>query len=172
MKTLPSQERGFALFAVVVMLLLMSAAVAIALDGALSSLQASSGARVAETVRGGLGAGLDQAIIQISQTDAVEFRSPQAAWDMDDPAFAGFVGQFTYPPNATWTVPQQYSVRIGATPVQTTRSPPGEDVTNSYGAVIEVQIEVEVDSGANPAATPNGQRVNVGVVVPRQRSGT
>lgn len=168
------QQKGFALFAVVVMLLLMTAAVAVALDDAVSSLQESNGARAAEMVRSALGAGLEQAILRLQTVDAVELRDVNPVWDMDDPAFNPadvnpFLPTFTYPqPPGS----EDYVVNIGAVPVQATRAPAGEDATESFGSVVEVQISVEVNQAVNPNMPPSGQRVTVGVLVPRQRSGS
>ena len=53
-----------------------------------------------------------------------------------------------------------------------TRAPAGEDATQSFGSGVDVQISVEVNQAVNPNMPPNGQRVTVGVLVPRQRSGS
>ena len=166
------QARGFALFVVVILLALMTAAAAVTLDDAVESIQNSSGIRASELVRAGLDAGLDQAMLQVVQTDAVEFIDVNADWDifagpLPDGTGTPFVPSFTYP--TTGVFQDDYRVRIGVRPGQVAKAPAGEDVRHSYGHVLEIQLGVE---SIHPTAPPVEERVTVGVVVPRRRTGT
>lgn len=167
-----SRPRGFALFVVVILLGLMTAAAAVTLDDAVESIQNSSGIRASELVRAGLDSGLDQAMLEIVQRDATEFVDVNPDWDI----FAGpvpdgtgipFVPSFTYPTAGDYQ--NDYRVRIGVRPGQVTKAPAGEDVRNSYGHVLEIQLGVE---SIHPTAPPVEERVTVGVVVPRRRTGS
>ena len=75
------RQSGFALFAVIVILALVSAAVALSLDEAVESIQAAGRIRNAEIVRAGLDHGLAQAVSQLQTMDLSDFRNGQD-WDI------------------------------------------------------------------------------------------
>ncbi len=182
-------DRGFALFAVVVLLAVMTAAAAVALDEAVESLQSSAQVRASHLVKSATDFGLNVAMLQVAQVDADTLVGRAAELDLfEEPGkpptgtgglspggngadgkspFVELVGgpdELLYPAE-----PSRYAgelrIRIGARPGQRTRAPAGEDVRTAYGQVVELQLSVE----ANPDSTipPVEERVAVGVVVPR-----
>ena len=168
-KTRPN-NRGFALLAVVILLALMTAAVALTLDEAVASLQDAGHVRTAEMIRASMDLGLGQAIAQVQQEDVVRIVDPTLTWDLfDRPSPVGsqeYLGPFAYPTSGPYQ--GHYRVRIGLRPGQRTRAPVGEDVKSSYGQIVEIQIGVEAVGIGMPSAE---QRVSVGLLIPRKRSG-
>lgn len=161
------KPRGFALFAVVILLAVMTAAVATALDDAVASIQTAGGFRASEIIRAGLDVGLDQAIREVKMRDAAELAAPPPQWDIFqgptayDPSNV-FMEAVAYPTNGPYE--NQYRVRFGLRPGQRARAPAGEDVTRAYGQIVEVQIGVEAAAAGVP---PTEERVSVGVLIPR-----
>lgn len=183
------RRKGFALFAVVVLLAVMTAAAAIALDEAVASLQSSAQVRAAHLVKSAADYGLNVAMLHVAQVDVDTLIGQAADLDLFEEAgmaptgaaavsaggngaagasplaeLVGVTGPITYP-----AAPSPYEgdllIRMGARPGQRTRAPAGEDVRTAYGQVVEIQLSIE----ANPASTlpPVEERVAVGVVVPR-----
>lgn len=167
-------QRGFALFAIIVLLALMTAAVALSLDEAVSSLQSAGGLRASEVVKSGLEFGLDTAMLEVQNKDVGTLANPPAAWDIFDhaePAAANpnpllqFLPPLNYPPTGPYA--GQYRVRFGLRPGQRTRAPAGEDVNKAYGQIVELQLGIEAVGVGMP---PVEERVSVGVLIPRRES--
>lgn len=167
------REGGFALLAVIILIAVVSAAVAITLDEAVGSIQSSSRVRTAEMLKAGLDHGLSEALDQLATEDPIDIieraNDPNQAnkWDMFDENApgAGYLQLPPYPTTGPFT--GQYQVRVGLKPGQIARPPTGEDVRSANGQVVEVQISVEaVGNGLPPAE----ERVSVGVLVPRRSS--
>lgn len=160
-------QRGFALLAIVVLLAVISAAVAVALDEAVGSMQNAGRVRAAEMIKAGLDHGLNQAMDRIATEDPVTLVDPANDWDIFDNAVPvgsrEFIGPLAYPPSGPWA--GQYRVRVGLRPGQIARPPTGEDVRDTFGQVLEVQVSIEaVGDGVPPAE----ERVTVGVLIPRK----
>lgn len=169
-------QRGFALFAVIILMALMTAAVAVALDDAVVSVRNSGGIRAAEMIKSGLDRGVNLAILAIQSVDPATFTDNPTQYDL----FAGSTNQtgatelvdtignplrFQYPDDGPYQ--NQYTVRVGLRPGQRTRAPSGNNITNAYGQIFEIQVGVAATgSGAPPAE----QRVSVGVLVPQRVS--
>lgn len=167
--------RGFALFAVIILLAVMTAAVALALDDAVESIQAAGGLRAKEMIRAGMNVGLDQAIEQVKAEDVSVLASPPDAWDIfegtnvdgSDPN--AFLNPINYP--ATGPYANQLRVRFGLRPGQRTRAPAGEDITKAYGQIVEVQIGIAANyTDANVGIPPAEDRISVGILIPRVES--
>lgn len=160
-------ERGFALLAVIVLLALVSTAVAISLDEAVGTIQSGGRVRSAEMIKGGLDHGLNEALDRIAVEDPASLVDPNNDWDIfDSPSAVGaneYLGPLDYPPAGPYQ--DQYRVRVGLRPGQVARAPSGEDVKSSYGQIIEVQISVEAVADGLP---PSEERVSVGVLIPRK----
>ena len=162
-------RRGFTLFAVVVLLAMMTAAVALSLDEAVASIQASSGVRASEMIKGGLEAGVSAAVARVQREDVASLvAGANAQWDIfdgptiDPPGPQQFVESFAYPADGPYA--GQFMVRVGLRPGQRARAPAGEDVRKAYGQVLEVQVGVEARGVGVP---PAEERVTVGLLVPR-----
>ena len=164
--------RGFALLVVVLVLAVLSAAVAVTLEESVDTIRSSGLARSRELVRSGLEHGLHLGVSQVQQMDAATLESPANDWDIFDAEHAipvdlgrDFIGPFVYPPAGPYT--GQYRVRVGLRPALRTRAPPGEDVRHAYGQIVEVQVGVEAQAVGMP---PAEERVSVGVLLPRSVS--
>lgn len=163
------RQRGFALFAVIIMLALMTAAVALSLDQAVANIQSAGGVRASEMIKAGLEHGLDQAMARLEQLDIATLTNPPPEWDIfghaEPVGGTEFMPSVTYPPAGPYA--NQYRVRFGLRPGQRTRAPAGEDVNKAYGQIVEVQVGIEaIGIGIPPAE----ERVSVGVLIPRRES--
>ncbi|MEL7367799.1 MAG: hypothetical protein AAFN74_02720 [Myxococcota bacterium] len=169
-----SHQRGFALFAVIVLMAVMAAAVAMALDDAVVSVRNSGGIRAAEMIKSGLDRGVNVATLVLQEMDPFELLEDPEQFDL----FAGDTGftnasefrpdptspplVFPYPDAGPYQ--GEYQVRIGIRPTQRTRAPSGEDINNSFGQIFEIQVGVAaVGTGIPPAE----QRAAVGIMIPR-----
>ncbi len=170
------RSRGFALFAVIILMALMTAAVALALDDAVVAVRNSGGVRASEMIQSGLDRGVNLAMLAVQQSDPTSFLDFPDQFDL----FAGPMNstgaselldvggmalRFAYPDHGPYQ--GQYRVRIGLRPGQRTRAPTGENVNSSFGQVFEIQVEVAATGTGVP---PAEQRVSVGVLVPRRVS--
>jgi hypothetical protein len=167
MRTHRRKSGGFALFAVIVLLALITAAVALSLDEAVSSIQAAGRARVSEMIRGGLDQGLDDAIDWLQAQDSATLAVPTEPYDIfGDPAAIEIPGlSKDYP--ATGEFANNFHVHVGLRSGQRTRAPEGEDVTKAYGQIVEIQLSVDT-TGATGTYLPQAEeRVSVGVLIPR-----
>ena len=169
-------QRGFALFAVVILVAVMTAAVALALDDAVVAVRNSGSVRAAEMIKSGLDRGVNVAMLQLQDADPSSLVDLPTQYDL----FAGAVTQtgatempdglgnpltFLYPDAGPYA--GQYTVRIGLRPTQRTRAPSGENVNNSFGQIFEIQVGVAATGTGVP---PAEQRVSVGVLIPRRIS--
>lgn len=168
-------RRGFALFAVVVLMALMTAAVALALDDAVVSVRNSGGIRAAEMIQSGLDRGLNVAMLALQEADATALLDDPTRYDL----FAGPTPltsateldvngpalQFLYPDSGPYR--NQYTVRVGLRPGQRTRAPIGQSASRAFGQIFEIQVGVAATGNGVP---PAEQRVSVGVLVPRRIS--
>lgn len=164
------KQRGFALFAIIILLALMTAAVALTLDDAVASIQNAGGVRASEMIKAGLEFGLDNAMIQLQQMDVATLANPPPEWDIfaraENPGGPlVFIPPVLYP--AAGPYAGQYRVRFGLRPGQRTRAPAGEDVNKAYGQVVELQVGIEAIGAGIP---PAEERVSVGILIPRQES--
>ena len=169
------RRSGFALFAVIVLLAIITAAVAMALDEAVSSIQTAGRVRVAEMIKGGLDQGLDLAIAWLQEQDSATlanpapepndiFNNPTATEiDADNDGLAGISQD--YPASGEYA--NAFRVRVGLKSGQRTRAPEGEDVTKAYGQIVELQISVDTTGAAGGSLPPAEERVSVGVLIPR-----
>jgi hypothetical protein len=176
-----TERRGFALFAVIILLAITTAAVAMSLDEAVASIQAGGRVRAAEIIRTGLDDGLSRGMDRLQEIDPAEFTSPPVTWDIfaqaQDPAADDFLtamqggpGAIDYPPSATFNSQygDQFRLRVGARAGQRTRAPEGESATDSYGQIVEILIGLDGNGSQGGANPPSEERVAVGVVLPRQ----
>jgi hypothetical protein len=161
-----------ALFVVVLLLAVVSGAVAVSLDESVDNIRSASMARNRELTRAGLEHGLHLGISQVRQMDPAALMSDVEQFDIfaegdSIPVAAGrdFIGPLEYPPAGPYQ--GDYVVRVGLRPVQRTRAPAGEDVRHAHGQVLELQIGVET---VRPGMPPAEDRVSVGVLLPRRSS--
>lgn len=164
--------RGFALFVVILLLALTSAAVAVTLDESIANIRSAGVVRSRELISSGLEHGLHLGITQVQQMDPAFLSTPANNWNLFDPATpvpvsAGqdFIGPLLYPPAGPYA--GQFRVRVGLRPSQRTRAPSGEDVRHGYGQVVELQVGVEANQ---PGMPPAEERISVGVLLPRSSS--
>ncbi|MCK6552204.1 hypothetical protein L6R52_40615 [Myxococcota bacterium] len=160
-------SRGFALLAVIIILAMVTTAVAISLDEAVGSIQNAGRIRSTELIKGGLDHGLSSALETLATDDPARLADAANDWDIfDAPTPVGtreYVANQSYPDDGPFR--GQYRVRVGLRPGQRARAPQGEDVRSSYGQIVEVQVSVEA---ANDALPPAEERVSVGVLIPRR----
>ena len=173
----PRRSRGFALFAIIILLALMTAAVALTLDEAVSSIQNAGGIRASEMIKAGLEHGLDSALVEVEQADVAQLANPPSQWDIFGRAevvqppspplnpVGEFMSSVLYPAQGPYA--GQYRVRFGMRPGQRARAPAGEDVNKSYGQIVELQVGIEAIGAGIP---PAEERVSVGILIPRQES--
>ncbi len=159
-----SQRRGFALIAVILLVALMTTAVALVNEQLVSSLRGAGTVKASEMLKGALETGLDQAIDQALVRDVVQLAEQD--YDIFNgpvPIAAGrdFVPAFGYPNSGPYQ--GAFQVRIGLRPGQRTRPPAGEDVRKAYGQIVELQVSVQSASNTTPAE----ERAAVGVLIPR-----
>jgi hypothetical protein len=164
------RTRGFGLFAVILLLAVMTAAVALSFDDAISSLQTASGVRASEMIKGALDHGVSAALLRLQREDVATLIDSPVNWDLfgapvPESANREFAGPFDYPTSGPYA--GQYRVRIGFRPGQRARAPAGEDIRTAYGQVVELQVGVEARGAGLP---PAEERVTLGVLVPRQLS--
>jgi hypothetical protein len=161
-------QQGFALFVVIVLLAVVTAAVALSLDEAVSSIQNAGRTRASELIRAGLDHGLNVALNQLQQEDPASLADPTVDYDIfryPSPGPSYVVPDLPYP--ATGDYQNNFRVRVGIRPGQRTRAPEGEDVTKAYGQIVEVQISVDTNGPSSFGLPPAEERVAVGVLIPR-----
>lgn len=187
-RTTSKDQRGFALLVVVILLALMTAATALALDNAIASLRSHAGVRASEMVKSATDFGVSTAVAQIQNDDIEVILNPGAhplappgttSFDIfDKTGLAGtpapYVPSLAYPPprsRVRGVAPPAhpfeglYDVRVGLVRSQRARAPSGEDVRSTYGQVLELQVAVQA---TGPVLPPVEERVSVGVMVPRK----
>jgi hypothetical protein len=167
MRAKKNGQSGFALFTVIVLLAVVTAAVALSLDEAVSSIQSAGRTRASELIRAGLDHGLNVALNQLQQEDPASIADPANDWDIfryPSPGLSYFP-DLPYP--STGEYQNNFRVRVGIRPGQRTRAPEGEDVTKSYGQIVEVQISVDTNGTSGAGLPPAEERVAVGVLIPR-----
>lgn len=181
-------QRGFALFAVVVVLATMTAAAAVALDDAVASLQSSAQVRATQLVKSAADFGMNVALLEVASLDPETLVAEAATLDLfEEPSVSPYGDWLTTPgtngadgnsplaellgapedipyPGPGSRYEGELRIRLGARPGQRTLAPAGEDVRTAYGQVVEIQVSIEAD----PASTlpPVEERVAVGVLVP------
>lgn len=160
------------------MLALMTAAAALSLDEAVSSIQAAGSIQASEMIKSGLEHGLDVAMSELQQADEALLANPPPQWDIFAQAQpvlppgpplnpAGeFLGSMPYPP-PPHPYANQFLVRFGMRPGQRGRAPAGEDINKSYGQIVELQVGIEAVGAGMP---PAEERVSVGILIPRRES--
>ena len=160
-------ERGFVLLGVILITAVLVAAVTLSLRGSTDGLQESSRLRSNELANAALNHGLTRALDALASSDPVTLTDPANDWDIfNRPATAvDFVPPDVYPP-AGMPFAGELNVRVGLTPGQRTAAPIGEDVRNSYGWVVEVQVSAQTTGFGNQAE----ERVAVGVQIPHEFS--
>ncbi|MBK6686998.1 MAG: hypothetical protein IPG45_21200 [Deltaproteobacteria bacterium] len=160
-------RRGFALIAVIILVALMTTAVALVNEQVVSSLSGAGTVKASEMLKGALETGLDQAIDQALVRDVVQLAEQD--YDIFNgavPIAAGrdFVPAFGYPNSGPYQ--GAFQVRIGLRPGQRTRPPAGEDVRKAYGQIVELQVSVQAVGTTPPAE----ERAAVGILIPRVHS--
>lgn len=157
-------QRGFALIVVLILLALLAATVTLALRDASTSLAETARSKSSEIVYADLSRGLSDAMAQVESIDPVALIDPNNRYDLfknpPDPAFPVVLSAANAA--GTYAVP----ITVGLRPGQRTQPPPGEDVRTSYGYVIEIQLQADVDTAAAPGLAPAQERVSVGVRLP------
>ena len=168
-------QRGFALFAVIILMALMTAAVALALDDAVVSVRNSGGVRASEMIQSGLDRGLNVAMLALQEADPTMlldnptqydlFAGPTSVTAATELDVGGPALQFLYPDDGPYQ--NQYTVRVGLRPGQRTRAPSGQDTAAAFGQIFEIQVGVAATGNGVP---PAEQRVSVGILIPRRIS--
>ncbi len=172
-------RRGFALFAVIILLALMTVAISIALDDAVSSMSELGTARASQVIKSGLDFGVDRAVDQLQNMDVSMFTAaPADQWDIFDdpwdtldaavPLSLGreFVpGALPYP--ASGPLANAFRVRVGLRQGPRAQAPAGEDVNRYYGQIVEIQVGIDAQ---DPALPPVEERVGIGLLIPRRLS--
>jgi hypothetical protein len=166
------KNSGFALFAVIVLLALITAAVALSLDEAVASIQAAGRARMAETIKAGLDNGLDQAIEWVQEQDTASLATDPLVVQPNDifagqPEIPDFAGGIAYPQTVGDDFERAFLVRVGMRAGQRTRPPEGEDVTKAYGQIVEIQLSIDTSGPNGGHLPPAEERVSVGLLIPR-----
>jgi type II secretory pathway pseudopilin PulG len=162
-------QDGFALLAVIVLIAIVSAAVAITLDEAVGSIQNAGRVRAAEMIKSALDHGVSMAMSEIEQTDPerlIEMGDPtnQTGWAIFDQDTAQtFINEQRWPTEGPFA--NYYNVRVGLRSGQVTRAPSGEDARSGFGQIVEVQVSVQTADSSLP---PTEERVSVGVLIPRK----
>jgi type II secretory pathway pseudopilin PulG len=164
----PRSERGFVLIAVLLVVVLMVATVVVTLREASDGLRAARLSRSRELVSAAVEHGVNRAMDRIQRMDPADLL--QGDWDIFDTATPppGFVTDadrpLPYPPDGPDA--GALEVRVGLRPGQRTRAPVGEDVRDTYGHIVEIQISVRAAGFGDGAE----ERVAVGVRVPHVSS--
>jgi hypothetical protein len=171
-------ERGFALLVIVLIVALLAATVTLALREATSGLAAAGGAKSAELVYADLQSNLKGAITTIAMTDPLTLIGAQETYDifLTPPGSpitlnAPLAANSALPTGAAGSL-YGIPVTVGLRPGQRTDPPPGEDVRTTYGYVVEVQLQADLDTtdARNGGAVPAQERVSVGVRIPQVQS--
>ncbi|MFO0726908.1 MAG: hypothetical protein U1E65_24195 [Myxococcota bacterium] len=163
------EQRGFVLLGVILVISMIVASVMLTLRGSADVLRQAAGIRSRELVGQALTHGLNAAIAQLETTDptVLSDAAATATWDIfDNPTVgSGFLpAALTYPPTGPYA--GKVNIRVGLRQGQHTEPPPGEDVRNSYGFIVELQLSADMNQTQNPAE----ERVSVGVQVPIEYS--
>lgn len=182
MRSARDAQRGFSLLAIILLLALMAAAVALALDDAASTIQTGGRMRANEALKASVEEGINQGLVALQETapgvarDPVELIDPTNIdrWDIfrpgpgNTPDMANDLipGGIYFPTGNAGT--SEYTVRVGLGLGQVTRGLEGEDVRSGFGQVMELQIVAAPNLAVNPALPPLEERVSVGVLVPRR----
>lgn len=168
MRRAQRNARGFALFAVILLLAVMTAAVALSLDEAVDSIQNAGRVRSAEIIKAGLDEGVARALENLYEEDPATLVNPGNDWDIFKQAepvnTIEYLPPYDYPPAGDHA--NEYRVRIGLRAGQRTRPPEGEDVTKAFGQIVEIQISLDANGTAGAGNPPAEERVAVGVLIP------
>lgn len=156
------QRRGFALFVVVLLLALMSAAIAVTMSESADNIRNAGIARTREEIKGGIERGLAAGLQYVQTLDPAHIEDPANDWDIFGAASPVGVNDLITPIDAG-----RYEIRIGLRPGQRARAPAGEDIRHSYGQVVELQVGVAANQVGMP---PAEERVSVGLLIPRHSS--
>lgn len=160
------QERGFVLIGIILMTAMMVAAVTVSLRGSADTLREASQMKNAEIAQAALSHGINMAMDKIQVTDPATYMDMAVNYDIFDVPFLGapWIPTQTYPPAGPYA--NEMNIRVGYRPGQRTSAPAGEDVRNSYGFVVEVQVSAEATRFGAEAE----ERIAMGLQVPHQYS--
>jgi hypothetical protein len=187
-ETSENPRRGFSLLPVLVILGVVVGGLGAILMSSGDDLRQSSQARTKEVMASAMEFGLNQAVEQIQRMDPETliaglttgagrwniFENWQGAESFVCPGLGACIGtnrDFVYPPQfaAAERARQgdpELQVRVGLNLGQRTRAPAGEDVSSSYGYILEVQIAVSRAGSASDAT----ERAIYGVRLPHTYS--
>lgn len=165
-----SQRRGMALLAVIMLLSLMSFAVAITLERTASSVRDSGIVRSTEMLKGGMEIGFAQASDRIQETDIAGLLDVDYDIFYSAGAPVDFVPTFAYP--TVGPTANDYAVRVGLRLGQRGRAVSGEDATKSHGQIVEVEVQIATNPLDPEGArlVPAEERAVVGLLIPRANS--
>ncbi|MCC7381223.1 MAG: hypothetical protein IT384_05300 [Deltaproteobacteria bacterium] len=161
-----AEARGFVLIGIMLMVAMMVAAVTVSLRGSTDSLREASQMKNAEIAQAALTHGINMAMDKIQVTDPATYMDMTLDFDIFDDPFlsAPWVPPETYPTAGPYA--NEMNIRVGYRPGQRTSAPAGEDVRNSYGFVVEVQVSAEATRFGAQAE----ERIAMGLQVPHQYS--
>jgi hypothetical protein len=156
-------SRGFVLLVVLLIVAMLTSVVAMTLREASLGFREASRAKTSEVFHAVAQEGLETALGKLEGLDPASLET--ASYDIftpgsPDPPFLSFT---------TVSGGFPFVVNVGVLRGQRTEPDPGEDVKNSYGVTLELQIQVAY----NPAlyfASQQEERVVVGVRMPQQYS--
>lgn len=170
-----SSQKGFILLGVILVVAVLVAAVTLTLTGSSESLKETTSVKSAEISQAALNEGMSRALAQLGTMDPAVLYSGTPAnndiftWDPVNPP-VDFIDDgvapagFPYPPTGPYA--GDVMVRVGMRPGQRTQAPAGEDVRNTYGYIIEVQLSAEMTGFGTQAE----ERVAVGIQIPHEYS--
>ncbi|MEQ9498720.1 MAG: hypothetical protein RIT81_17715 [Deltaproteobacteria bacterium] len=161
-------QRGYALLAVFVLLAVASIAAVTAANDSLEAAGSLRGARTHTASGGALDHGVALGLAALAREDLAEVVSDGQFELFGRPIPAGSeLATARYPDSGPEA--GMYQVRVGMRRGQRARAAPGEDLTQSYGQVVILQVGVEADVAP---MLPVERQVEVGVVIPRTVSHT
>lgn len=160
------------MIAVMMIMGLVTAAVAMSMEDDPETIRAVASTRDQEMVTAGVEFGVAYAIDQLAHRPAAYFENLGSSHDIfgGSPGAGGCASSGTDCALFSIDFPLagpdqgQYRIRIGFRPTQRGRPPAGTDVRTAYGQIIEFQISVENQSSSNPI----GEQVSVGYLIPRE----
>lgn len=158
---------GMALLSVIILLALMSLAIAITSERTATSIRESGAVRSTEMLKGGIELGLAQAMDRIQEVDAASLMDTDHDLFYSGGVPVDFVPGFTYPTAGPTT--DDYAVRVGLRLGQRGLASSGEDATKTHTQIVEVEVQIATNP-ADPEGSrlvPSEERALIGVGVPR-----
>jgi hypothetical protein len=157
----PRGRRGFAMLVVMFLLTMLALVVTMAIEQMQNGLREGGSLRAKELTTTALETALDQAMGTIETIDPYKLSDPNnyINWDIFNGPHPSPANDFVpslpaYPPVGPYA--GTIEVRVGLRKGQRTRPPEGEDATNAYGQVFEVQLSAR--NGPPGFARPRRQR--------------